>query len=192
MATHTAGFAINVRPKPVADFLQEPVEVSLVNNRVQFTPLNQNGQTLFSEWFIGEQSAKKIGNNVEFAFEKAGLQPVALIITNQFNCKDTVVKYIDVKEDFLVYIPNTFTPNGDGLNDVFMPIGEGISSEYYHFMIFNRWGALVYQTQKPDEGWDGSVSGLEAATGIYTYKLVCKSSEKMKLREIIGSVYLSR
>jgi gliding motility-associated-like protein len=97
-----------------------------------------------------------------------------------------------VKEDFLVYIPNTFTPNDDGLNDVFMPVGEGISSENYHFMIFNRWGALVYQTQKPGEGWDGKVSGVEAVTGIYTYKLVCKPTEKMKLHEITGSVNLLR
>lgn len=192
IATHTAGFAIKVLPKPVADFLQEPDEVSLVNNRVKFTPLNQNGQTLFSEWFIGEQSAKKIGNKVEFAFEKAGLQPIALIITNQFNCKDTVLKYIDVKEDFLVYIPNTFTPNGDGLNDVFIPIGEGISSENYHFMVLNRWGALVYQTQNPDEGWDGKVSGVEADDGIYNYRLICKSSKNVRLREIIGSVNLLR
>jgi gliding motility-associated-like protein len=192
VATHSAGFVIQVRPKPIADFIQEPEEVSLVNNLVKFTPLNQNGQTLFSEWFIGEQPAKKIGNTVEFEFEKAGLQPVLLIITNSFNCKDTVLKYIDVKEDFLVYIPNTFTPNGDGLNDLFGPVSTGLSENDYSFTIYNRWGELIYQSNKPGEAWDGKVSGKEAITGVYTYKLLCRPYDKVKMKEVIGSVYLMR
>jgi gliding motility-associated-like protein len=67
------------------------------------------------------------------------------------------------------FIPNAFTPNGDGLNDVFQPITDG--NQEFSFSIFNRWGQLLFETSDPDEGWDGSFNGKESEMGTYVYLL---------------------
>ncbi|MCA6364782.1 MAG: gliding motility-associated C-terminal domain-containing protein [Bacteroidetes bacterium] len=65
-----------------------------------------------------------------------------------------------------VYIPNSFTPNGDGLNDRFSGVGEDFTS--YHLVIFNRWGELIFETPDPD-GWDGNYAGQRAESDVYVY-----------------------
>lgn len=191
-AKHKAEFMIRVNPKPEPDFNINPEEISLVNNRASFKAINRNGDIAACEWFIGPDNQKFTGNEAEFEFEQSGLNPVRLILTNSWTCKEELIKYVDVKEDFLVYIPNTFTPNGDGLNDWFGPVATGISENGYLFTIYNRWGELIYRSNKPGEAWDGKVSGEAAMTGVYTYKLLCRPNEKVKMKELIGSVYLMR
>ena len=77
-----------------------------------------------------------------------------------------------VERDFLpctkenIYIPNAFTPNGDGLNDTYKPILIGIG-EITYFSIYNRWGELVYETSDPSIGWDGTESSNEQEVGNY-------------------------
>ena len=70
-----------------------------------------------------------------------------------------------------LYLPNTFTPNGDKVNDVFRPKGtlEGMKS--YHFLIFNRWGEIVYETYDPSSGWDGNFNSEKAPSGSYVYNI---------------------
>lgn len=67
------------------------------------------------------------------------------------------------------FIPNAFTPNGDGLNDIFKPITDG--NQEFTFTIFNRWGQLVFQTSNPNDGWDGTYEGQEEEMGVYVYEL---------------------
>lgn len=67
------------------------------------------------------------------------------------------------------FIPNAFTPNGDGLNDIFKPITDG--NQEFTFTIFNRWGQLVFQTSNPNDGWDGTYEGHEEEMGVYVYEL---------------------
>lgn len=90
---------------------------------------------------------------------------------------DTTVVIIEALEAATqrnVYFPNTFSPNGDGINDAFKPFtGKGV--EFIRsFQIFNRWGSLIYEAQncRPDEArcaWDGNFQGEPAATGVYLY-----------------------
>lgn len=70
----------------------------------------------------------------------------------------------------LIYIPNSFTPNGDEFNNVFKPIVRSFNLSSYHFTIFNRMGGAVYRTDDPDSGWDGlDKSGREMMSGTYLY-----------------------
>jgi gliding motility-associated-like protein len=71
------------------------------------------------------------------------------------------------------YLPNAFTPNGDGLNDVFRPIGNDIVD--FQMMIYNRWGQLVFETKDWNKGWDGSYKGRACEPGTYAYKLTYKN-----------------
>ena len=67
-------------------------------------------------------------------------------------------------------MPNTFTPNGDGLNDKFLIRSKTLSSLAF-FRIFDEWGQLVFETNKLDEGWDGTIAGKPAALAVYVYTL---------------------
>ncbi len=85
---------------------------------------------------------------------------------NEYGCRDTADIRVDIREQ--LFLPNAFSPNGDGVNDVF-----GLGNYGYQgvnaFMIFNRWGEKVFQTIDGTQGWDGTYKGRPAATGTYYY-----------------------
>ncbi len=68
-----------------------------------------------------------------------------------------------------VFVPNAFTPNGDGVNDIWYPVGEGI--EDFELQIFTRWGELVFTSNSTDVGWDGTFKGRALQNGVYVYKM---------------------
>jgi gliding motility-associated-like protein len=72
----------------------------------------------------------------------------------------------------VVWIPSAFTPNGDGLNDVFYVMGL-ISDKKFSFEVYNRWGERVFATNDPNTGWDGTYNGKIVQDDIYVYKVFC-------------------
>jgi len=93
-----------------------------------------------------------------------------LTVTNIYGCSDTdnVVITVDyVPTD--VFIPNIFSPNNDGVNDVLYVYGSNIKE--MHFKIYNRWGEKVFETETQSSGWDGTFKGKNAAQGVYVYSL---------------------
>jgi gliding motility-associated-like protein len=92
----------------------------------------------------------------------------------------------EIIPDLLIYVPNSFTPNDDGLNDKFGAVGEGIIE--YNMQIFNVWGNLVFESKNPSTQWDGKHNGLLCAEGAYTY-LISAKSEKRRLKKS-GSINL--
>src|SRR5207253_2508842 len=93
----------------------------------------------------------------------------ALITKNIWNCADTIVRHIVVDADFSLYVPDAFTPNGDDLNDIFLPVVR--SSKQYQLRIFDRWGKLIFQSSDPNKGWDGKVAGVNCMQGIYVWRI---------------------
>jgi gliding motility-associated-like protein len=93
-------------------------------------------------------------------------------IANQFcSIQDTVQVKVDVEEACpYLWVPNSFSPNGDGLNDVFKPQDQKIRD--YELTIYNRWGERVFQSAKVSEGWDGTFEGQKAPSGAYMYQIV--------------------
>jgi len=69
-------------------------------------------------------------------------------------------------------LPNAFSPNGDGLNDIFIPVRRYDMVKKYHLMIFNRWGQQIFETQNIDQGWDGTYQGKPSPYGTYVYKII--------------------
>ncbi|MCX8080463.1 MAG: gliding motility-associated C-terminal domain-containing protein, partial [Bacteroidia bacterium] len=123
-------------------------------------------------------------------YENNGKYPVMLVAKNEYGCIDTVYKVLEVAEDFVVYIPNVFTPNGDGLNDVFNVKGTGLKSERYLMQIFDRWGNLIYQTKDINKGWDGTVKGVPAQEGVYIYQVRVIGNGSIGKKEFKGHVTL--
>jgi gliding motility-associated-like protein len=108
---------------------------------------------------------------------------------NQCVGRDTMLVVLkDCMKGF--YIPSAFTPNGDGKNDVFLPLLFG-NIQQYNFSIYNRWGQVVFQSAEPGKGWDGRVGGTRSNTNVYTW--VCRyrlDNEKPMVKK--GTVVLIR
>src|SRR4030095_16888161 len=80
--------------------------------------------------------------------------------------------YAQVAPEMRVFVPNTFTPNDDGLNDMFGPKGEGIA--WIDMQIFDRWGHMIFHTNNPKQMWNGKYHKEDAPMGAYVYKIVAR------------------
>jgi len=107
-------------------------------------------------------------------------QVYELTVTTAEGCvaKDSI--HIEVFKGSAIYVPNAFTPDGNGLNDRLKPAYAGIKKLYY-FTVYNRWGQKVFSTNNTRDGWDGKVGGKIPATGTYVWLL--------KAEDITGKVY---
>jgi gliding motility-associated-like protein len=110
-----------------------------------------------------------------------------LTVTNSGGCdaKDSIRIVLNCDNSSL-FVPNTFSPNGDGMNDIFYPRGNGIHT-IVALKIFNRWGEVIFDKRNfapndPQSGWNGLYKGKLADTGTYTYliEVICTSSQFLK------------
>ncbi len=187
---NTATYVITAYPKPKADFEFSPIEPLANSDVVKFT--NTTVSELFTKWnwyFEGNITDTIFEKNPSYLFEQAGKYPVTLVATNKWNCVDTVIKMIEIQNDLLLYIPNAFTPNGDGLNDIFMPKGMALTK--YHLAIYNRWGELIFESNDMLNGWDGTFRGKECKTDAYVYKIDLVNNNS-KSKAYTGTVTLIR
>jgi gliding motility-associated-like protein len=90
----------------------------------------------------------------------------------------SVSNEVTIVPSMTMYIPNTFTPNGDGLNDTFGISGEAINE--FSMRIFNRWGQLIFETSNANQRWDGTLQGEKASEGTYIYKITAKGPTGIK------------
>lgn len=97
--------------------------------------------------------------------------------------------YAEVVPDLRIFVPNTFTPNNDGLNDSFGPKGEGIA--WIDMQIYDRWGHLIFHTNNPKQMWNGKYHKEEAPMGAYVYKIYARGKYEGSA-SINGTVTLLR
>lgn len=160
---------INVFPSPTADFDASTYETDVYNPTVEFYS-NCTGAQVYN-WYFGGNGYSYI-QNPSHTFTAEGHFHVLLAVANSFGCIDTVSKDIYIRPDFTFYAPNAFTPNEDGLNDRFIPVGSGWNPEKYQLAVFDRWGEQIFLSKRYDEGWDGKVKhkGEIAPAGVYIWK----------------------
>lgn len=164
-------FWIQVLPSPIADFNYAPNPVTSNNSTVAF---RDNSEDAISWQYIFNNEVSVFQPDVTHTFQDTGLQRVDLVVLHPSGCPDTLTQFIDVIPLASIFLPNAFSPNGDGKNDVFKPKGNFFGVKDYGLHIFNRWGELVFETDNPDEGWNGRVLNMrnEAPPGVYVYKLI--------------------
>ena len=101
-----------------------------------------------------------------------GQYVVTLVASNENLCFHTSQVVISIIDKVILYVPNTFTPDGNNLNEVFIPVlSSYIDPTYYELSIFNRWGELVFETNDREVGWDGTVNGTVSQDGTYVWKV---------------------
>ena len=182
---------------PVAGFLSVPNPVSVLTPSVQFMDTSSNDVVLF-EWNYMDSNFTVLGTsfdqNPSFNFpdqdEYAYL--VQLIVENQNGCTDTAYNYQLVEGQFALFLPNSFTPNDDGLNDKFFPVGDKIDPNEYDFQVYNRWGEVIFETKNPSDYWDGKLNGTFVSNGTYLWKVIAKNMNNGKFIEKKGFVIMSR
>lgn len=130
-----------------------------------------------------------------YTYEHPGSYPVKLIVINTKGinyCSDTLYLSRNILVDSsLVDVPNVFTPNGDGINDIFRAKAQSLES--FHAVILNRWGRKVYEWNDPQGGWNGKIHGKYASPGTYYYIITARGRE-IKTRKYTkkGSLLLIR
>lgn len=180
---------ITVYPKPIADFKVEPETTTIIDPVISVTDLSTG--TNFWNWNFGDQDTSLVFNPPPHTYQDTGTYTITLITNTQYGCLDTAYQNIIIDPDFAFYIPNTFTPNDDGINDNFS--GKGIFIIKYEMSIFDRWGNLIFHSDDPNKPWDGKANhGNELAQkDVYIYSIKITDIKKTE-HEYKGRVTLLR
>ncbi len=173
---------------PVAGFWYDPERPSLNYPIVQFWDVSAGARSWL--WFFNE-SDSSILQDPEYSYDTSGHFIVKLIITNEFGCTDTVFKNIYIAPEVIYEIPSAFSPNGDGINDIFYFFNAGIE-ELVTFTIYDRWGHRVFETSDLNEGWDGTHNGNKQPMDTYVYYLIAKVAGSEKEILLKGDLTLIR
>ncbi|MEW6468103.1 MAG: PKD domain-containing protein [Bacteroidota bacterium] len=150
--TQQTTLTINNLPPPVADFIFNPANPTLIEPDVQFSDLSA-GSASWS-WDFGDGATSAQANPVH-TYTAEGTYTVTLIVTNQYGCSDTITQTIVVEGFYTFYFPNAFTPGKDGHNEEFGPVFSGIRENTYVMYIYNRWGEMIYTTNDVNQPWNG-------------------------------------
>ena len=136
---------------------------------ITFQNLTQNGYVY--DWYFSD-GGSSILINPSHVFESPGEYTVTLVATDAKGCVDSITKPISIYEEFYIYIPNSFFPDGDRYNDFFS--GSFVGVKWIKMEIFNRWGESLFYTEDQDFKWDGTYQNKRVPDGTYTWKLTYK------------------
>jgi len=157
---------------PVADF-EFPDNV-IFSNTFFITDLSK-GTVQIWEWDMGD-GTQQTGKNISHIYPKIGDYEISLKVTDTNECTDFTSKIIHIYDDLIIFIPNIFTPNGDGLNDTWKPEMLDYSKKGYQLSIFDRWGQRIFHTTDTEEAWDGTINGkVTAPNTIYSYQIIVQN-----------------
>lgn len=165
---------ITVKPQATADFEFNPQDPDMLESTVIFE--NNSSTSSNYRWSFGDGDSSFLENPAH-RYKLDGAYTVTLFSLNSFGCPDSISKELNVAPFYGFYIPNTFTPNADGKNDIFSAVGEEISN--FHMEIFTRWGEMIYESNNIDNGWDGTAKGRDkiSQTGVYVYVIQLQDYE---------------
>ncbi|MFN2431148.1 MAG: PKD domain-containing protein, partial [Cryomorphaceae bacterium] len=193
--TAVSTIEINTFPSPEPFFSVDP-PTPVTFEEVQFIDESENAETW--EWFFGDGSGSS-SQNPSHIYEVPGRYGVELVVTNEF-CSQSITRFLNVGEELIIHVPNAFTPNEDGINDLFGPVISGGDVMDFEMLIFNRWGELIFRTTDILKKWNGSHQDANSETssqyyvenGVYIWKITVKENLSTEKRELNGSVTLIR
>jgi gliding motility-associated-like protein len=178
---------IKIRNTPKADFDFISKEVTILNPSVAFNNKSSSDVTLW-RWDFGIKGFSS-RPNPSYSFKDTGTHTVTLRVINNEECSDTISHDVRVEPFVMFNFPNAFTPNNDAKNDEFKGKGffDGLKS--YQMTIRSRWGDVVFQTNNPDDGWNGLKGniGEQVPDGVYMYEViyVTPKNERVSKRDFV-------
>ncbi len=184
-SSSTINDMITVLADPRAAFTLNENIIQLPQNTVGITNQTQNASTYFWDF---EPAGTATGANPQIVFTDSGTYNIVLYAYNQLECSDSTSRSIVVLGPESFYIPNAFTPNGDGNNDDFYIYVQG-AVKVEQFTVFNRWGEKIHDGDFP---WDGTYMGKACETGVYIYYFKLSLFANSRIVNKKGSVTLIR
>jgi len=181
---------IRINPKPSAKFTANPEITSVIEPTVFFTNHSLLADTFI--WNFSDESSSILENPVHtFPNYTTGKYNVELITSTKFSCRDTANMEITINDKFTFFAPTAFSPDFDGLNDIFRVYGNGIDNKNFNMIIYNRWGETIFETNDMFYGWNGMISGKICSSGTYYWLVKYKNTQGIEYTET-GTVTLIR
>jgi gliding motility-associated-like protein len=164
---------IEAAPHPVANFIYTPDSILINESTPQIIFINKSIYADSVVWEIPEYLIHSSNDTIIATMQDTGYHSVQLIAMSNFGCSDTIIRNIYVNGDFVMYIPNAFSPcKQDGLNDLWKPVYAHLDKKSYKLTVFDRWGIEIISITNPDIGWDGKIGG-EYILGTYNFIMNC-------------------
>jgi len=173
----TSSVNVNNIEGPEATMIINPKVVTTLDGLVYFSS-QTTGSIVSWVWDYGDGSSGT-GEASNHNYVNVGTYIVTLTVTDTYGCTLTVTDSVILKDIVTLYIPNSFTPDNDGLNDFFSPQGINIDPNSYEFEIYDRWGNLIFHTTDIDAKWNGTYMNngqvpTECVMDVYVYRVVTK------------------
>ena len=187
----TGAIAVTGPPPVIAQFEWSPIPANVNDPTVHFHNLTTGAERYY--WTIADLTTTTETNpSFPFSEKEPGTYNVCLVAYNYNECTDTICYDVIIDDVLFTYIPNSFTPDGDGLNDSFWMSSNIPVMSKFEFMVFDRWGQLVYETDNPYEPWLGSYqnSGDILSSGVYAYRVLYEVQQTEVRKELMGHVTL--
>lgn len=178
--TDTLNYPITVFPQPIAGFTADKTSIPILDPEVEFTNTS-SADAIAWDWDFGDFEGSLEEHPVHI-YPDTGYYQVSMIAQNNYGCLDTAYLTLHVYGDYTFYVPNAFTPDGDGYNDIFYTQHYGLVE--YEFFIFNRWGEIIFRSTDPNEGWDGTYKGVDVEVEVYVWMA--------KIRDINNEQHIER
>ncbi len=190
--------SLNDPPRFEANFNINPNPTTIKNTTIQFQNVSTPGPIAETLFIFGENG--NVGTSTDrlaymkFPQDTSGTYPITLITTSENGCTDTLTRALVINDDLLWYIPNAFTPDQDGINELWKPQGSFVDLTNYRLEVYDRWGRRVFETTDFDQGWNGSIAGSThfAENGIYNYIIRVRSITTEETYELNGFIMLIR
>ncbi|MBL4716042.1 MAG: gliding motility-associated C-terminal domain-containing protein, partial [Bacteroidia bacterium] len=177
-------------PGMTTAFEADPKEQSFLNPIIDFIDLSDDTSAAIDSWSwdFGD-GATDNDQHPEHEYADTGKFGVTLIVINEFGCADTTIDTVSIISETIIYIPNAFTPDGDGINEGWGV--KGVSMEEFELYVYNRWGEMIFKTNDPNDLWNGRKfnSGELSPDGVYPYLVLLKDVYG-KRKRFVGHVTL--
>lgn len=170
--TDSVAKEVNVIVKPAvhADFSSSAETVNLLDPRIRFTSLSPD--TLKHEWIFGNTGFSSSLRDPQMIFDATGAYLVMLVVQSKDGCTDTAGKWVNVEDLYTLYVPNSFSPNNDGVNDLFEAHGRGVKT--FKMYILERGGGIIFESGDMKNGWNGRLqqNGDLPLQHVFVYKII--------------------
>lgn len=188
----TGTVTVTEPPAVVAEFEHGPIPANVNDPRIRF--FNQSENATNYVWDIaGLLTTTETDPTFMFDYREPGVYDVCLVATNAVGCVDTVCHVVTIDDVLFTYLPNTFTPNGDGINDEWGLVYSIPDMKDFTLEVYDRWGRIVFETDDPAVRWTGAYrngGGEPLADGVYAYRVTFQLISTTGTRELTGHVTL--
>jgi gliding motility-associated-like protein len=188
---------VTVRQSPTANFEPQPDSMTIIYTTTQLidkSVVDASVNIVSWNWNFGDNTPADSARNPYHTYkDSVGIYQISLIVMDNLGCSDTTYKQLWVLDDYWMYIPNSFTPDLDGINDVFCIQYHGVRKETFYFNVYDRFSTLVYTTSNITDlecelnsnAWDGThyLSKKELPLGSYIYEMYFQDFEGWKHQE---------